>query len=593
MPATYVLATDDADLLRSWWVLVPPGRQILTLEDLAPPAIAPSGSPTVVVLDASVAERLPLALRSAPTVAVGEPGSSALDRARSLGPAKVTFSYDESRTRLAPMLPLLEELAERGAALDLTSERMRRSAPATTPTASRRLTDGPELWDYLEGVVERLGSRARVLDEFRRIVRAVMNTSSVLFFLRDGAGFRADRGDASCAGDDPLCLFWSNYPTILDGLEWPLPVDAMTEVAVRQRLRQWSARLLAPLHENGRLYGFIAFGVRDDGEVYSDADRSRAINLARLLRQCLDQSSRLGKLTEQNDRWKLAEHYLPNVLVLGADEPTPKHVPASVQSLIADVRQTREARRLSPNLDQPYRASAGLISESLGVWVYWEDASADVRELKHRQRVARLELLHDIALTLNHELGNALVSLAALRHSPGAETNSPVLLAAIKRDIASLEAINRHLASIPTFSEVSPEETDLRGLVREVGRRVGVTVDPGAPEIMLSMAPRLVEFALESILESIAENRQELGKRELTVRLRAVGEGERLSGHISIKGPKLALEGIWPPPEPDSAPSHGRISVFIAKEIVRLHGGDIRANQTTLGTEIAIVIGNW
>ena len=88
-----------------------------------------------------------------------------------------------------------------------------------------------------------------------------------------------------------------------------------------------------------------------------------------------------------------------------------------------------------------------------------------------------LGIMHDIALTLNHELGNALVSLATLRHNPGAEINSPVLLAAIERDIASLETINRHLASIPTFSEVVPEETDLRALVREVGRRTGVMVE--------------------------------------------------------------------------------------------------------------------
>lgn len=595
MPATYVLATEDPDLLRAWWVLVPPGRQVLTLEELAPPAVLPPGIPTVVILDASSLERLPLALRMCPTIAVGEPGSSALDRARNLGPAKVVLSYDESRTRLGALLPLIEELAERGAALDVATDRTKRVQPvAAVQTAiSKPRSSGADPWEFVEGLVERLGSRARLLDEFRRIVRVVLNTSSVLFFLRDGGGYRADRGEASCPADDPLCQLWASHPMILDGLEWPVAVDAITEISVRQRMRQWASRLLIPLHDNGRIQGFVALGVRDDGESYDEADRARAISLARLLRQSLEQSSRMGKLTEENDRWKLAEHYLPNVMVLGTDEPTPKQVPSPVRALIVEVRQSREAKRLSPSVDQPFRASAGLVSEDLGVWVYWEDASADVRETTQRQRAARLALLHDIALTLNHELGNALVSLATLRHNPGAETNSPVLLAAIKRDIASLESINRHLASIPTFSEVTPEETDLRSLVREVGRRTGVMVDGNAPELVLSMVPKLVDFALESIIESIAENRPELGKRELTLRLRTVSEGDRVAGHVSIKGPKLALEGIWPTPEPGDAPSHGRISVFVAKEIIRLHGGDIRATQTTIGTEITILIGNW
>ncbi len=592
MPATYVLVTEDPELLRAWWVLVPPGRQVLTLDELAPTHLVAEGIPTVVVLDATALDRLPGAARNFPTIAVGEQGSSALDRARNATRVKVVLNYEESRTRLGPILPLLEELAERGTALDVMAERSRHIASAPV-VSSRPNTDAMDAWENIEGVIERLGSRARVLDEYRRIVRAVINTSSVLFFLRDASGYRADRGDATCGLDDPLCLFWATYPSVLDGTEWPVQVDALTEVAVRQRLRQWAARLLVPMHENARLIGFMALGVRDDGQPFDGPDRARALRLGRLLKQCLEQSSRLGKLAEQNDRWRLAEHYLPNVLILGTDEPAPKHVPAPVRNLIAEVRQSRDARRLNPTAEQPYRASAGLVSENLGVWVYWEDASSDVREAVQRQRAARLELLHDISLTLNHELGNALVSLAALRHNPGSETNSPVLLAAIKRDIASLENINRHLASIPTFSEVLPEEADLRALLREVGRRTGVTVDGSGAPVVLSIVPKLVEFALESIVESIAENRPELGKKDLTLRLRSLGEGERSVGHISIRGPKLALEGIWPAPAPGDVPNHGRISVFVAKEVIRLHGGDIRATQNTLGTEISILVGNW
>lgn len=595
MPATYVLATEDPELLRAWWVLVPTGRQVITLEELNSGGVSAGGIPTVLVLDSLLIDRLPSAFRKFPAIVIGEPGSSALDRTRSSANTKAVLSYDESRTRLAPLLPLLEEIAERSVALEMVSERPRSAGQAALLSpAARAQNDGGQPWEYVETMIERLGSRARVLDEFRRIVRAVLNTSSASFFLRDqSVGFRADRGDASCGLDDPLCALWANFPSILDGVEWPVPVDAMVEVSIRQRMRQWSARLLVPMHENGRLQGFIALGVRDDGQPFDGEDRSKAIRLGRLLRQCLEQSGRLGKLTEQNERWRLAEPYLPNVLVLGADEPAPKHVPAPVRSLIATVRQSREARRLAPDAGQPFRASAGLVAENLGVWVHWEDASSDVREITQRQRADRLTLLHDIALTLNHELGNALVSLTALRHNPTAENSSPVLIGAIKRDIASLESINRHLASLPTFSEVIPEESDLRAVLREVGKRTGVSFDQNVSSVVISMVPKLVEFALESIIESIAENRPELGKRELSLRLRLVGDPDRAAGHISIRGSKLALEGILPEPVPGDAPSHGRISVFIAKEIIRLHGGDVRATHTTMGTEISILVGNW
>ena len=603
MPATYILATDDQELLRAWWVLVPPGRQILSLEESSAPGVLDSSIPMVLVLDASVAERLPATLRQAPAVIIGEQGSLAMERARALGNGRVVLGYDEARTRLGGLLPILEELAERSAALQLSDHRMLStpaaagsaapfSAPVVTRFGSSTSNDASAAWDAVEAVVERLGSRSRVLEEFRRMVRAVLNTSSMLFFLRDGTGFRADRGEATCAGDDPLCAYWSQYPAILDGADWPAPITPLAEVSIRQRFRQWSSRLLVPVHENGRLYGFIALGVRDDGGPFTSGDRNKAIGLARLLRQCLEQSSRFGKISEQNERWRLAEHYLPNLLVLSTDEPIPKHVPAAIRSLIADVRGSRETRRMSPTVDQPFRAQAGL-SETLGVWVYWEDAAAEVRESTQRQRSARLALLHDIALTLNHELGNALVSLAALRFNPNADTGSASLSTAVKRDIASLESINRHLASIPTFSEVVPEETDIRALLRDLARRTGVNFESSGAPVVLTVVPKLLDFALESILESIAENRPELGKRDLSVRLRTIGDNDRMTAALSIRGPKLALEGIWPPTEPGDAPSHGRISVFVAKEIIRLHGGDIRASQNTLGAEINVSLGNW
>ena len=168
-----------------------------------------------------------------------------------------------------------------------------------------------------------------------------------------------------------------------------------------------------------------------------------------------------------------------------------------------------------------------------------------------------------------------------------------MLLAAIKRDIGNLETINRHLASIPTFREVDPEPADLRGLIRQVGDNLGIAIDVGPKEIALSVVPPLIEFGLKAILESVIENRPEHGKSGLSVQLSSSGEGEQLTALIAIKGEKLELEGVLPLPEPGDIPSHGRIGVFIAKEIVRLHGGEIHSGPGIAGSEILISIHSW
>lgn len=209
------------------------------------------------------------------------------------------------------------------------------------------------------------------------------------------------------------------------------------------------------------------------------------------------------------------------------------------------------------------------------------------------QRAERIALLHDLALTLNHELGNSLVSLTALRHKPGAETNSPVLLAAIRRDIGALEAINRQLAALPTFLESTAERIDLRGLVHAVARNCGIAVETDSDEVTLDVVPKLIEFGLEAIVESVAENRPGLGKNGLMLALSRGGSGAEKHAVIALRGEGLALEGVWPSPEPGATPTHGRIGVFIAKEVVRLHGGALTVKEGRHGAEIVITIRRW
>jgi len=547
----------------------------------------------VVVLDAAVGARLPSGLEKCPTIFVGEPRSMPYEQARLTGRARILLSYEDSRSRLIEFLPLVEEIAERMAAVEVLAEKARRSEGSRPPMRTSGGADVTGVWDFLEAAVEHIGSNERLLDEFRRLARHFLHASYVRFFLPDATGFKSDRGDFSCPADDPLAGYLAKYPAVLDGAEWPGSPDPMSEMAVRHRLMVWSARMIVPIHDNGRLLGLIALGVRDDGQPYDASDRSRMVFFARLLRQFLARSTEVDRLVRHHERRQMAEKYFPNLLILDPDEAPPRHLPLIVRTLAGEAKQAHDTKRILPNAHQPYRVSAGVIAENDCVWVCWEDASAELRERNRRERVDRLTLLHDLALTLNHELGNSLVSLIALRHNPGAESSSPVLLGAIKRDIANLETINRHLASIPTFREVDPEPADLRGLLQHVGQKLEVAVDTGAEAIALSVVPTLVEFGLQAILESVVENRPELGKRGLSVQLRSSGEADQLTALIAIKGEKLELEGIIPQPEPGSVPSHGRIGVFIAKEIIRLHGGEILSGPGMEGPEILISIRSW
>jgi hypothetical protein len=594
---TYILATRDPELLRAWWAYVPAGARVVTLTELVQGGVVlPAGLPLVVVVEEAVVGELPRVCAQAPMIFVGDQHGESFERlAQTPGAVRVCLSLADSHARLGEFLPLLEEIATRAGTTSLLWERKEERgarAAAVSRTADRNPEASESWWDWMGDAVEAIGTRENLLSEFRRMAKRTMRTSHVVFFLREETGYRADRGDFFCLNSDALTQYLVHHPVVLDGVNWPVSLTPVVELSIRQRMAAWSARLIVPLHDNGRLAGWIGLGVRDDGQPYEADDCTRATNLGRLLRQMLSCAPK-AVVSATGDRSALAAKYLPGVLVLGASENPPETVPPAVRVLVAEVRRLRVTRRISPVIGQPIRASAGPIAETQGVWVNWEDASAELQEQHRRARAERLSLLHDLALTLNHELGNSLVSLAALRHNPGAETNSPVLLAAIKRDIASLEAVNRHLASLPTFSEVSAESDDLRALVCSVGRKSGVMVETGSQEVLLDVAPKLIEFGLESILESVAENRPGLGKRDLVISLRTAGNGENLSAVLSIRGAGLALEGILPAPEPGATPTHGRIGVFIAKEVIHLHGGSIQAGTGTNGPEISIVIRQW
>lgn len=590
MPSLVIFATTDAALADAWERQLPAGRSVLRLGAQTMPSGTTPGFSAVVVLDATAEATLPPAFAKCPTIFVGEPRSLPFEQAKLAGRARVYLSYEESATKLRELLPLIEELAEKQSMVELLAEKSRRNEWTRPATRSNGGGDVIELWDFLEGAVENLDTRDRLLGEFRRASRHLLHASHAVFFLREADGFRADRGTSFFPTEDPMVAFLENHPAIIDGSNWNSPAEPVAELVVRNRLALWGARLLVPIHDNGRLLGLIAFGVRDDGQPYDEADHARAVCFARLLRHFLAKAAQFGRLNQLAEQARLGSKYLPSTLVLAPDESVPRHVPLVVRDLIGQVRRSREVCRTSPAAAQPFRASAGLIAETGGVWAFWEEASSEVHDAAARKRAERRSLLRELAVTLSHELGNALVSLATFRQTGAEKPLPPALVETVKADVASLEAVNRHLGLMQTLHEAAGEPADMRELARTVGESLGIRVEVGPDPVVIAASRTLLDFALRSFIATIAENRGELGARELSLQLRSTGSGPDLTALFSIKGKQLELEGILPEPNDGSVPNQGRIRVFLAKEILRLHRGEIHAGPGLEGTEILISV---
>ena len=589
MPTLVILATNDSALADAWERQLPPGRLALRLAAQPFSGGNSPGFAAVVVLDAVAEARLPAALARCPTIYVGEPRSLPFEQARLTGRAKIYLSYEESATRLKELLPLVEEVAEKQSLLEMLKEKNRRLEPARTP---QRLpvADGAELWDFLEAALENLDTRERLVAEFRRASRHLLRASHAVFFLRDADGFRADRGTSFFPIEDPLVGFFENYPAIIDGTNWESPADPIAELEVRNRLALWGARLLVPVHDNGRLLGLVALGVRDDGQSYDEADRIRAVFFARLLRHLLAKSAQFARLSHVADQTAIGAKYLPGTLVLGPNENAPRHVPLVVRDLVGQARRTRQVARVAPTASQPYRASAGIVTETGGVWAFWEEASGEVQEAALRERAGRRETLRELALTLSHELGNALVSLATFRQTSGERAMPPSLIETMKGDVEALEALNDNLSVMQELHEAQPVPIDIRDLVQSIGHSLGLRVELGQEPILLQASKKLLDYALRALIRAVAVSRREHGVKDLVLKVRSTGTGADTTALLSLKGKDMELEGILPEPVNGDVPNQGRIGVFLAKEILRLHQGEIHAGPGLEGTEILISV---
>ncbi len=601
MPATLILTTPDPGLEAAWKKLLHPREpaQFARPSDLQRELLRPGAR--VWICDINDPRARLGAGQGTLVILVGQPHSLPFEQARQNRAARLFLSYEESRSRLAECVNLLEEIADKNSQLQTAIERTRRSDPPF-PIA-RESTGAPaaesiESWDFLESALAHLDDRDRLLDEFRRAARYILKSGRVLYFFRRLDAFVSDDDSHRCESDHPLALWLEEHPAALDAAQWNNIEDPALDAPIRQQMMSWGARLLIPLHAYGHLAGWIALGPRADGSAYRESDKFRAVLHGRLLERCLERSAQLVDFAQSEQASTLRAKYLPGARLITRAELVTTELPVEVRAVASEALHTGKLVTQAARIPYRYRVQAGPAPEIDGVWAIWEDAAPEIERIQALLEQHRRELFRNLGLTLSHELSNPLVSLVTFAQMLSRGSNSPVGSAALAQEVAlttevaKLKLLNEHATLLGEIAQPVAKATDLNALLTEVATVRNLTTRFVEEQLVINIDANLVKFAFGAILDAISANRLDEGLQHLILTLRAVGSGAQRTAVITIEGKRLELDGTLPPPAPGSTPNQGRLSVFLAREILRIHGGTLQAGPGLKGTDIQISLGS-
>ncbi|HYC71710.1 MAG TPA: hypothetical protein VEB66_10915 [Opitutaceae bacterium] len=602
MPATIILTTPDPGLEAAWKAQLAP-REPTTFArpaDLHRELLRPGAR--VWIADINDPRTRHTAGTGTLVILVGQPHSLPFEQARQNRAARLFLSYDESRSRLGESVSLLEEVAEKNAQLQTALDRTRRletEQQLVREPAPPVPGETADSWDFLESALEHLGDRDRLLDEFRRAGRYLLRAGKVLFFLRQYDAFVADREAHRCEAGHALPLWLEEHPAALDLGAWTGTGDPTLDSPIRQQLQTCGARVIVPLHSQSQLLGWIALGPRADGGPYREADRSRAVLLARLLERCLERHTQLDELRQSEAQAALRAKYLPGARLLTRAVLANADLPVEVRAVAGEALALKKVVTQPARPPHRFRVSAGPVPEIDGVWVTWEEAAPEIERIRGEHELVRRELLRNLGLTLSHELSNPLVSLVTFSQLRSRGTASPLVPGgaavahevALASDVQKLQRLAEHASVLGELAAPEPQAVDLNLLLTEIAAKHGLTTRFSEEPLAFSVDPRLLRFAFGAIFDAISANRPDEGTKNLLLTLRASGTDAHRLAVITIEGKNLELDGVLPLPEPGVTPNQGRLSVFLAREILRLHGGTLHAGPGIKGTDIQISLG--
>ncbi|HEX7630650.1 MAG TPA: hypothetical protein VF388_00840 [Lacunisphaera sp.] len=610
MPATLILTTPDPGLEAAWKHQLRPREPVSFARntDLQRELLRPGAR--VWVTDINDPRTRFAAGTGTLVILVGQPHSQPFEHARQNRTARLFLSYEESRTRLAESVGLLEEIADKSAQLQTTIERTRQSAPPFPRESMSAPASGGEpieSWDFLESALSHLGDRTRLLDEFRRAGRYILKSGRVLFFFRELDAFVSDDGAQRCDAGHPLAHWLEDHPAALDVTQWAGPEDPALDAPIRQQLQSWGARLLIPLHAHGTLSGWMALGPRADGAPYREADKFRAVLHGRLLERCLERSAQLEELQRAETAAALRVKYMPGSRVLSRAEIASLDLPVEVRAVASEALHAQRTITQPARAPYRFRVVAGPAPEIDGVWVQWEEAAPEIERIRAEHEQHRRALFKNLGLTLSHELSNPLVSLVTfsqlLKRSqsrpPLAATLPPVDGAAmiasevsLATEVQKLQRLAEHAMVLGEIAAPTSQPVDLNLLLTELATARGLSTRFSEEQIAFQVDANLIRFAFSAIIDAVAANRLDEGTTGLLLTLRTAGTDFQRMAIVTIEGKHLELDGILPLPAPGTTPNEGRLSVFLAREILRLHGGTLQAGPGIKGTDIQISFGS-
>lgn len=608
MPATLILTTPDPTLEAAWKKLLTPREPAVFARstDLQRELLRPGARVWISDVNDPRARLTPG--NGTLVVLVGQPHSHPFELAKQNRSARLFLSYDESRERLAECVNLLEEIADKNSQLHTAIERTRQSTPPFAREASNPpapASESIESWDFLESALAHLDDRPRLLDEFRRAARYILKSGKVHYFFREADAFVSENHSHRCDLNHPLVLWLEEHPAALDFNQWTVD-DPSLEAPIRQLLVTWGARLLVPLHAHGHLAGWMALGPRADGSPYRDTDKFRAVLHGRLLERCLERSEQLVEYAQVETANQLRAKYLPGARLITRAELATTELPVEVRAVASEALHTGKFVSQPARVPYRYRVQAGPVPEIDGVWAMWEDAAPEIERVNQLLEQHRRELFRNLGLTLSHELSNPLVSLVTFTQMlargstppQGAGSNPPLVTAAIAQEVAlgtevaKLKLLNEHATLLGEIAQPAAKAVDLNALLTEIAAARNLTTRFVEEQLVLNLDANLVKFAFSAILDAIAANRLDEGLQHLILTLRAVGSGAQRMAVITIEGKRLELDGTLPAPGGGNTPNQGRLSVFLAREILRLHGGTLQAGPGLKGTDIQISVGS-
>ena len=163
---------------------------------------------------------------------------------------------------------------------------------------------------------------------------------------------------------------------------------------------------------------------------------------------------------------------------------------------------------------------------------------------------------------------------------------------ALASEVQKLQRLAEHAALLGEIAQPVATAVDLNALLTELATARGIATRFSEEQLIFQMDLTLVRFAFGSILDAIVANRPDEGAKNLTLTLRTVGADTQRTAIITIEGKRLELDGTLPLPDAGVTPNQGRLSVFLAREILRLHGGTLSAGPGIKGTDIQIAFGS-